>query len=584
MDVRIAKYFFTFLTALDGWGIEIIFIALGLGTVLYLVRDMQKNTWISGLSAFFAICTVIGISFENTNSWDFLFLYGLQFVLAVFVVSGYYFLYKNSILFIIYIYKKWSYLMKREPSGRLELFLFHKHTFAGPLLFLFILGLPWLIFYFPGTLHWDALNQLWKSLGIIPRNGHHPVLISEYMGLCVRLGRRLLHSDSLGLFLYTGPQFVCQMLVFAYGSHVMRKINVPVIICWGALLYWGLHPLLPIWGFTMAKDSISYISVLLLVAVLIDIFSSKAEIAGYQITLFLVSITGLSLSRHDGRLVVIFTAICGILLYKKYWKLFLGGILACFLLIGIERQYMLYYQIPAGEVGEMLSIPLQQTARYLRDHYDEITEDEATVLESGFTVSLDQVAASYDPKLSDPVKASFIAYPDAEYLKEYLAVWFRQLLKHPETYIQAFINQTYGYFYPNKHNWGENYFAAFDIVGTDHLQSDYIDLRFAVKSSAIRNIMENSVYLVEKIPILSLSLSAGMYVYVLITESTYLLAKKKWRESIILLPGFAVLFICLLSPVNGYLRYLLPIIATMPLTIGWCYAAGSDRLVAHQVK
>lgn len=584
MDVPIVKYFFTVLEALDGWGIETLFMALGLGGILYIVRDNQKNPCISGLSVFFAVCTVIGISYENTGSWDFIFLYGLQFLLAVFVTAGYYLLYKNSILFVIYFLKKWTHFFsRREPTGRLELFLFQEHTFWGPFLFLLVLGLPWLIFYFPGTLHWDAYNQLWKSFRIIPMDGHHPVLISEYMGLCIRLGRALLHSDSFGFFLYTGPQFLCQCFVFSYACHVMSKKRVPVPACWGALFYWGLHPLLPIWGYTMAKDSMCYISIALLVSVLVDICGEdKRKVTGYQTALFLISIAGITLSRHDGKYVVLFTIVCGILLCKKYWKLFLGGALVCLLLTGVERQYMSYYQIPAGEVGEMLSLPLQQTARYLREHFDEVTEEEAEVLQRGFMVSLNQVAASYNPNLSDPVKSAFVAHPDAEYLKEYFSVWFHQLLKHPGTYIQAFFNQNYGYFYPNKHNWGGDYFAAFYITDAEHLQDGYLDIQFAVKASGIRHILENTVYLFENTPILGLLLSAGMYVYVFIGEIVYLLVKKKWREFTILMPGIAVLLICLLSPVNGYLRYLLPIIATMPVTIGGCYAAGSN--VNHTVS
>ena len=69
MEVPIAKYFFTLFESIDGWGIETVFVALGLGCVFYLVRDRQKNVWISCLSAFFALCTVLGISYEKTNSW-----------------------------------------------------------------------------------------------------------------------------------------------------------------------------------------------------------------------------------------------------------------------------------------------------------------------------------------------------------------------------------------------------------------------------------------------------------------------------------------------------------------------------------
>lgn len=584
MDVPIVKYFFTVLEALDGWGIETLFMALGLGGIFYIVRDNQKNTCVSCLSVFFAVCTVIGISYENTGSLDFIFLYGLQFLLAIFVAAGYYLLYKNSILFIIYVFKKWANIFRRrEPVGRLELFFFQEHTFWGPFLLFLILGLPWLVSYFPGTLHWDAFNQLRKSLGNLPMDGHHPVLISEYMGFCIQLGRALLRSDSFGFFLYTGPQFLCQCLVFSYACHVMSKKRVPVLICWGALLYWGLHPLLPIWGFTMAKDSMSYISISLLTAVLVEICcDGNDKVMGYQAALFLASIAGITLFRHDGKYVIMFTVICGILLYKKYWKLFLGGTLVCLLLIGIERQYMVYHQIPAGEVGEMLSLPLQQTARYLRDHYDEVTEEEAEVLQRGFTASLNQIASSYNPDISDPVKGSFVAHPDAVYLKEYFSVWFHQMLKHPDTYIQAFLNQTYGYFYPNKHNWEEGYSAVFDIVGTEYLQTDYLDIHFGLKASSMRRILQNTVYVIVKTPVLGLLLSAGMYVYVFIGEMVYLLVKKKRREFIILTPGFAVLLICLLSPVNGYLRYLLPIIAAMPITIGGCCAAGSNAPVMKE--
>lgn len=81
MEVPIAKYFYTVFNSIDGWGIETIFMALGLGVVFYLVRDRQKNPWISGLSAFFAICTTFGISYAKTNSWDIFLrknLFGLQ--------------------------------------------------------------------------------------------------------------------------------------------------------------------------------------------------------------------------------------------------------------------------------------------------------------------------------------------------------------------------------------------------------------------------------------------------------------------------------------------------------------------------
>lgn len=581
MEVPIAKYFFTLFESVDGWGIETVFTALGLGCVFYLVRDRQNNFWVSCLSGFFAVCTVMGISYEKTDSWNFIFLFRLQFLLAVFVIAGFYFLYKNSLLFVGYILEKKSVWWKRLPTNRLEIILFEHHSFLGPFLFFFVCGLPWLIFYFPGTLHFDAPSQIYPSLGIIEMSGHFPVFISEWMGACIRLGRYLFHSDMIGVFLYTGPQFLSQILVFSYAVHVMSQRKVPVLICWAALLYWGVYPFFPIWGYTMVKDSLEYIGVVLLVSVLVEVISNEQNSAkGYQIVLFAVSVMGITLSRHDGRYVVLITILASFFAYRKYWKMFVAGICACLLVVGGQKLYMFYHQYPAGEVGEMLSIPLQQTARYLRDYYEELTDEEAEILQNGFKVELNQVGSLYNPVLSDPVKGAFVSHPGSDYMKKYFTVWFQQMLKHPDVYIQAFLNNTYGYFYPNVHG-GQGYIAMFGFINTEHWDDGNLDVHFAVSDHMVRSILEHFTYLTEKIPIVGMFMSCGMQTYILLVQCCYLLSKRKKREMALLVPELCVLLVCIVSPVNAYLRYIMPIMAAMPLTLAWCYVAFESSGGAH---
>lgn len=572
MDVPLAKYFFTLFGALDGWGIEKIFVALGLGTMFYLVRDRQKAPWISGISLFFAICTVFGISYIKTNSWDCIFLFHLQFALAVFVMLGYYFAYKNSILFIGYLFERKKDWFRREPHKKLECFLFEKHPFSGPLLFILVFALPWLIFYFPGTLQWDAHAQLWMYLGAVEKTGHHPVMVTEFMGGCVKLGRQLFHSDTIGLFIYTIIQFMIQSLTFAYASYVMGRYKAPVLFRWIALLFWAVYPFFPIWGYTMVKDTLYYVFILLLVTVLQDmIHDQKQQKKWRKIVLFLLSVAGITLFRNDGRYVVLITLICAILCYRKYWKEYLAGIGICLLLLFVvEGIYMSYHHIPPGPKGEMLSIPLQQTGRYLRDHFDELTEEEIVILQEGFVIDLDQIGSMYYPICSDGVKTYFQAHPDKAYLKAYFKVWFRQMLKHPDTYVQAFLNQIYGYFYPNLHDYG-NYTAIFYIGNSEQWHDGYLDIEFGISDSSIRKILEHSFYLMEKIPVLSMLLSAGMHTYILLGECVYLLSKKRRREILLLVPGLCVLLICLASPVNAYLRYIMPIMVVLPSTAAWCY-------------
>lgn len=251
------------------------------------------------------------------------------------------------------------------------------------------------------------------------------------------------------------------------------------------------------------------------------------------------------------------------------------GVCVCLALVGAQDLYMSHFQISPGEIGEVLSIPLQQTARYLKEHYDDITDEETEVLGRGFTVSLKQVGKIYNPVILDPVKANFLATPDASYIKEYFNVWFHQMLKHPDTYVQAFLNHTYGYFYPNVHNYG-NYIAFFYIGNSEHWQDGYLDIKFVMDSPYIRRTLEHTIYLTEKLPVASIFLSAGFYVYILLGEFVFLIHKNR-RTVAVLVPGFCVVLFCMASPVNGCLRYMMPVMATTPVTLAWCYIVNEKR-------
>lgn len=574
----------SFMTFPDGWGMNVLFTFLGLGTVYYLLRDRQKSPWLSRLSAFFAISTVFGISYSKTFTWNCILSSTppSQFPLALFVMLGYYFAYKNAILFIAYLFEKKPNLLRKEPVKKIETFLFEKHPFAGPLLFLFILALPWLIFFCPGTLQWDGRSQLWVYFGVpgvVDYAGEHPVILTKIMGGCIWLGRLLFHSDTIGLFFYTIPQFAVQILTFAYASLVLRKLKVPILFSWGALLYWGVYPLFPIWGYTMVKDTSFYIFILLHIVVLMDIMvcNQKARTKGWQIGLFLLSIAGVCLSRNDGQYVILITLICAFLLYRKYWKTLTAGIAFCLLLIfSINYLYMPLHHIAKGaHTSDILSIPLQQTGRYITLHSNEITEEEAKILQEGFDVSLEQIPQLYNPLCVDSMKMYFRPHTNPDYLKSYLKIWLQQFQKHPDTYIQAFLNQNYAYFYPDQHDYLHGYLevtAIFFIVEAEHYEDGYLDIHFAISDNSGREILKDYFYTVEKMPLLGMLKSAGLQVYFLLGECTYLLVKKRYKAILFLIPGLFVLLLRLFSPV-ACVRYILPIIATLPVTAAWCYVA-----------
>ena len=102
-------------------------------------------------------------------------------------------------------------------------------------------------------------------------------------------------------------------------------------------------------------------------------------------------------------------------------------------------------------------------------------------------------------------------------------------------------------------------------------------MEFVIENNNIREILQHSLYVAEKIPVLSMLLSAGMHTYILLGECIYLMAKKKRRGMLVLVPALCVLAICMVSPVNAYLRYIMPVMAMLPVTAGWCFALNHNE-------
>ena len=60
--------------------------------------------------------------------------------------------------------------------------------------------------------------------------------------------------------------------------------------------------------------------------------------------------------------------------------------------------------ITPGSKGEMLSIPFQQTARYVKEYPEDIMEQERLAIDN--LLQYDKLAEAYNPSLSDPVKGT----------------------------------------------------------------------------------------------------------------------------------------------------------------------------------
>ena len=213
--------------------------------------------------------------------------------------------------------------------------------------------------------------------------------------------------------------------------------------------------------------------------------------------------------------------------------------------------------ISAGPFHEMLSVPFQQTARYVRDYPEDITEEEYAVIDA--ILGIEDLAQRYDPNLSDPVKNACTDDPST--VKPYLKVWLKQFLRHPLVYVEATMNNCYGFFHPNSR---EYIFCYTTISSNPDLVFDEIEALMPLKIAARYFVM-----LFESFPLTLPLCNAGCHVWL----ALYLLGKARERKDNLFLVPFASvgmsMLVCMACPVffiNG-VRYALPIIFASPLLI-----------------
>ena len=212
-----------------------------------------------------------------------------------------------------------------------------------------------------------------------------------------------------------------------------------------------------------------------------------------------------------------------------------------------------------GETREMLSIPFQMTARGLHEEGD-VTDEELSAISR--VLDIEACKNNYDPRLSDPVKDT--SNPElgngnlAAYLKAFVSVG----LRHPATYVEAWLNMIYGYFYPSD----SNTIVCLTLNSPDQ---GGVNLTQNPALDAARLEFHNILYYrLRQIP----GFGALFYVdtvtwaFLFLLLAAYLFGGLKALAPCMFF--FGTLGICLLSPKSGEIRYLMPIFYALPIMLG----------------
>ena len=541
-------------------------IALCLMLLLWLAARAAPSRRELGLfsvfAALFAALRVLGLSFDGTDSWGLVMKDGRSLARALCCSLA---LYAAALCCCVLLQRLLERASLAAAGARLRP-AERRLLFFSAALVLFLGSLPYLLLYAPGLNIADTRDQILQFFGLPSVLGdgraltdHHPVLTTLCYGLFMRLGLGL-GSANLGQLCYSLVWLSVMSLAMARLLLTLSDEGLEAGAVRALAIFWALWPVPALYAFNMCKDVSAAPFAILYAAGMIRIRRSRGGLpAPFWIRLFLCCLM-LCLTRKSALPSLLFALALLLPAARGCWlrlALCAGGAAACCLaaqLLGLPALGVL-----PGETREMLSVPFQQTARTLRD-YDDAAEEELAAIAR--VLDPESAAALYDPRLADPVKDRCNPEMTGEDLRAYLACWARMGLRHPSSYLCAWLNLVYGYFYPSESN-------TIVCLTLNSPEAGELSLTQDGGFAPVRLEWHNVLYYrLRRIPLLGALFYADTVTWAFLFLFLALLAAGGFRAAAPYGFFLGQVLICLLSPKSGEIRYLLMALYALPAMLG----------------
>lgn len=581
---------------------------------VFLARDRDlargASTWI--VPALFSLAMVFGRSFDVTGTAELVCGGISQGIKAALSFTGWLLLAHTGIVYLFSLLDRLGVHPGGAPArapriasraGRALAFIFDRHPFAGPAALLGLAWLPCLIGYAPGLFMWDTGTQILQWFGY-PNNAssylnlidpgatiltqHHPPLSTALVGCCVQIGLALWGSESAGAFLFTCLQFAAVVCSFAHAHAVLARISCPRAVRMAAFAFVLIVPAYSNYAVLITKDVLFAAALLLFSSQLILLVRAPRDgspLSARDAAGLALGALGMSLMRNGAVAVAaagLVAAAVTCLRARMRHRVGAGrdlrvavGALVGVVAVHVALTAVVYpaLKITPGSRREMLSIPFQQTARYVREHGDELSEWERDAI--GAVLDVDTIGEVYNPDKSDAVKNTYNEDATARDLASYFQVWAYEFTRDPACYLEATAANYYGYFYAG-HSTRWSYTSDFsrEVMDWEMLAPHF---SFSAPDSALVRALCGLCSLwraaFQKLPLTTLTMQAALYCWGLIVLSAYAARTRRGDLAVMLAPLWAILLVTLIGPCNAvtYFRYAYPLAVVMPFA--FAYAA-----------
>ena len=469
-----------------------------------------------------------------------------------------------------------------------------------------LLWLPYVVVLFPGCIHHDAADQICQYFGYEELTSHHPIITTYIFGFVISIGRAF-GNDAFGVFLVTVLQvttlsYACARIIervsLILGEATINRANgKSLILQTGSkfllLAFFGLTPMFGSAVTSIKKDCLFYAAFTLFTLACAEAALPRRGMSCPHTAARIILWGSLTaLIRNDGILFVMMEAACVILTLtagrhrrhrpmrgqskntdtptKQFQKLAISFLTITLIYsVGYRGLAMHCINVKSGSIGEALTIPIQQVARF----YTEAPEDVDNAIREGVSRLLDESALNadvYDPMISDNIKFNYFKEDcTVSDLVAFTASYIRAGIKRPDIYASALIDQTLGWWYIEQAGYPDKVIAGMGLyqnVPKTSIYSNVLDFQMPFLDTPVMAIFRRLLMAFSYIPILGLLTYPPIYLWTLILFFSWAVSQRN-RTVIMMLPLIGYYAICLASPVGGLLRYVIPVAITLPPAI-----------------
>ena len=428
--------------------------------------------------------------------------------------------------------------------------------------FFFIAGVYLLVLFlvkYPGLIEADTVEQFRECLTGEYSN-RNPLLSTLAIRPFVAVGMALFHDINACAAMYFTAQAIFVAFAFACVVKTLAELKAPRWLLIGSILFYALMPYHIMFSIGHSKDVLFSVSITLFCLVLFRLLKNpNAPIRDY-VFLFAASV-GFCMMRNNGILAfAFFLPVYFFVCKKENKRIVLVLLLSALVCIVVKRPMLNALEIPQSDLFESLSLPTQQIARTVIDHND-LTQEEFEILNPIMEVS--KLSGTYNPGLSDPIKRLIRQTTQGNPLStpQKLAfgkLWFTLGLRHPVTYLKAFVDITCGY-------WNSGYPSA---PWCNFLVENDLGLHLTKPVPILNMLFDRYAGAFDDFFILQLMICTGLFVWVYLLAGWICLLRKDKLGGILCVPVLCVVQTLILGvPVACDLRYIYCAFCGLPFVL-----------------